>query len=191
MDSSLEIAWHQIDPAPEYEEMIRERMEKLERIYPHIISCRISIEMLHKQHVKGNFPEVHINLQVPGDEVVVSRELHRMNMRRPPNNVATAIRQAFRVAEQRLKDFKRKQYGEVTPAAPALVGHVAQLEPEKNYGFISVPGGGTLYFHRNSVAGDGFDRLRDGERVEYEPGMSDKGPAARRVWRAEKPGTVR
>ncbi len=186
MDSDLEITWHQISPTPAYEEMIRERVGKLERMYPHIVSCRVSVEMVHRQHVKGNFPEVHIVIQVPGEDVVVSRELHRMNERRPPNNVATAIRQAFRAAEQRLKDFKRVQYGEVTPPAPALVGHVAQIEAEKNYGFISVEGGGTLYFHRNSVAGDGFDKLRDGERVEYEPGMSDKGPAAARVWRANK-----
>lgn len=186
MDSELEIAWHQISPTPEAEALIRERVEKLERMYPHIVSCRVSVEMLHRQHVKGNFPEVHIVIQVPGDEVVVSRELHRMNERRPPDNVATAIRQAFRAAEQRLKDFKRQQYGEVKPEPVALVGHVAQIEAEKNYGFISVEGGGTLYFHRNSVAGDGFDQLKDGERVEYEPGMSDKGPAATRVWRANK-----
>jgi cold shock CspA family protein/ribosome-associated translation inhibitor RaiA len=173
MDSDLEIAWHQISPVPEYEQMIRERVGKLERMYPRIVSCRVSVELVHRQHVKGNFPEVHIVLQVPGEEIAVSRELHRMNERRPPNEVATAIRQAFRAAEQRLKDFKRRQYGEVKPETVALVGHILQLEAEENYGFISVPDGGTLYFHRDSVADDGFGRLPNGERVEYEPKMSD------------------
>jgi cold shock CspA family protein len=186
MDASLEMVWHQITPDPDDESLIREHMEKLQRLHPHIISARVSVEMLHRQHVKGNFPEVHIVLQVPGKEIAISRELHRMNLPRPPDTVATAIRQAFKAAEQRLKDHKQQRSGEVKPEPEALVGHIAEIEAEKNYGFISVPGGGTLYFHRNAVADDGFDSLRDGERVQYEPGMSDKGPAATRVWRANK-----
>ncbi len=34
--------------------MIRERM--LDRLYPHIVSCRASVEMAHRRHAKGNVP---------------------------------------------------------------------------------------------------------------------------------------
>jgi len=46
-------------------------VEKLDRMYNHLIGCRVSVENLHRQHRTGNVYEVHIELRVPGEDVVV------------------------------------------------------------------------------------------------------------------------
>lgn len=183
MDIPLELAFHNVESSAEVEAEIREHVAKLEKLYPHLIGCRVSVEMLHKQHRTGNVPEVHIQLRVPGREIAISREPQKAKQRRAQPNVHTAITDAFRAAEKRLKDFKRVQYGEVKPKEAPLQGYIASLEAEKNYGFIATGNGEELYFHRNSVADGGFDDLREGQAVQYAVVAGDKGPSAGRVWR--------
>lgn len=183
MDIPLEIAFHNVEPSDEIEALIREHVDRLERLYPHIVGCRVSVEMLHKQHRSGNVPEVHIALRIPGHDFAISREPHKAKQRRAAPNIHTSLTDAFRAAEKRLKDFKQQQYGDVKPKDVPIQGIVAQLVAEKNYGFIATGNGEELYFHRNSVAGGGFDDLQEGDAVQYSVVMGDKGPSAGRVWR--------
>jgi cold shock CspA family protein/ribosome-associated translation inhibitor RaiA len=182
MDIPLEIAFHNLAPSQEIEALVREHVGRLEKLYPHLIGCRVSIEMLHKQHRTGNVPEVHIAIRVPGREIAISREPHKAKQRRATPNVRTAIKDAFRAAEKRLKDFKGVQYGDVKVKEAPVQGYIAQLLAEKNYGFIATGNGEELYFHRNSVADDSFDDLREGDAVQYTIVAGDKGPSAGRVW---------
>lgn len=183
MDIPLEIAFHNLAPSQEIEALVREHVGRLERLYPHLVGCRVSVEMLHKQHRTGNVPEVHIAIRVPGREIAISREPHKAKQRRAAPNVQSAIKDAFSAAEKRLKDFKRVQYGDVKVKEAPIQGYVAQLVAEKNYGFIATGNGEELYFHRNSVADGGFDDLREGDAVQYTIVAGDKGPSAGRVWR--------
>ena len=185
MDIPLEIVFHNIGPSTEIEALIRQHAQKLEKLYPHMIGCRVSVEMLHKQHRHGNVPEVHVAMRVPGREIVVSREPHKVRQRRVAPTVESSIKDAFRAAGKRLKDFKQQQYGDVKAKemAMAIQGHVAQLVAEKDYGFIATGNGEELYFHRNSVADGGFDALHKGDAVQYSVLAGDKGPSAGRVWR--------
>jgi cold shock CspA family protein/ribosome-associated translation inhibitor RaiA len=183
MDIPLELAFHNVDPSAEIEALIREHVARLEKLYPHLIGCRVSVEMLHKQHKTGNVPEVHIAIRVPGREIAISREPHKAKQRRAAPNIHTSVKDAFRAAEKRLKDFKRMQQGDVKVKEAPIQGYVITLEAEKNYGFIATGNGEELYFHRNSVADDGFDDLREGDAVQYTVVAGDKGPSAGRVWR--------
>jgi cold shock CspA family protein len=183
MDVPLEIAFHNTEPSTETESLIREHVDRLEKLYPHLVGCRVSVEMPHKQHRSGNVPEVHIALRVPGREIAISREPHKARLRRALPNIETSIKDAFRAAEKRLKDFKQQQYGEVKAKELPLQGRIAQLIAEKNYGFIGTGNGEELYFHRNAVAGEAFDELQEGDVVQYSVAIGDKGPSAGRVWR--------
>src|SRR5436309_2163885 len=157
MDIPLEITFHNLKSSAKTEALIREHVARLEKLYPHLIGCRVSVEMLHKQHRTGNVPEVHVAIRVPGREIAISREPQKAKQRHATPNVHTSIKDAFRAAEKRLKDFKRVQYGDVKAKEAPLQGYVMTLEAEKNYGFISTGNGEELYFHRNSVADGGFD----------------------------------
>jgi len=79
------------------------------------------IEMPHKSHRAGsNAPNVHVLLRVPGREIVVSRELAHGGNKKPAPNAYAMVRDAFSAAQQRLKDYRRQQRGEVKRKSPAL-----------------------------------------------------------------------
>ena len=113
MDVPLEIAFHNLKASAEIETLIREHVDKLEKLYPHMIGCRVAVEVPHRQHKSGNIPEVHIAIRVPGREIAVSHEPHHAKERYAEPNLQTSVKDAFRVAEKRLVDFKQQQHGDV------------------------------------------------------------------------------
>ena len=169
MDTPVEIVFHNMQSSPAVEHEIRDRVEKLDRMYNHLIGCRVSVEHLHRQHRTGNVYEVHIELRVPGEDVVVSREPHHARERYSDPDVNVALRDAFKTAERRLLDFKRKQRGDVKvhESDPFFAGQVSQLYPNEDHGFLLTHEGTQLYFHRNSLMQRDFDELQVGDRVHF------------------------
>lgn len=51
---------------------------------------------------------------------------------------------------------------------------------DKGFGFIEGERG-DIFFHHSAVEGEGFDNLREGQRVEYSEGQGPKGPRAEHV----------
>jgi cold shock CspA family protein/ribosome-associated translation inhibitor RaiA len=184
MDIPLEIVFQGLKPSAKIEALVREHMAKLEKRFEHIIGCRVSIEIPHRQHRRGNVPEVHIEIRVPRKELVISREPHKAKERRANTDVSAVLKDAFSAAEKQLTEYKRQLNGDVKPKDAPLGGHVSELIAEKNYGFIATGVGEDLYFHRNSVADEAFDTLHQGDAVQYTIVLGDKGPSAGRVWRA-------
>src|SRR3954469_24054191 len=60
-------------------------------------------------------------------------------------------------------------------------GTIARLLIDKGFGFIRDEGGTEHFFHRSSVRGAVFELLREGQRVEFTPEDSGKGPRAGEV----------
>ena len=60
-------------------------------------------------------------------------------------------------------------------------GRVSRLYPHEDYGFIATRDGHEVYFHRNSVVNDAFDRLEVGAEVSYVEQDGRKGPQASTV----------
>ena len=187
MDVPVEIVFHNMPSSPVLETEIRERITKLDRLYEHLIGCRVSVEQLHRRHQTGNLYDVHIDLRVPGSEIVISREPHRAREKFLDPDVGIALRNAFQAAERRLLDYKERQRGQVKPHEAPVFGQVSQLYPAEDHGFILTAAGTQLYFHRNSLVQRDFDRLRVGDRVQFVETVGDTGPTASKVWRAETP----
>ncbi|MFA5942511.1 MAG: cold shock domain-containing protein [Candidatus Paceibacterota bacterium] len=58
-------------------------------------------------------------------------------------------------------------------------GIVAKKVAEKYFGFIKVEGREKdLFFHANELKNISFDELREGDKVSFEVGDSEKGPNA-------------
>lgn len=58
-------------------------------------------------------------------------------------------------------------------------GIVAKKVEEKYFGFIKVEGREKdLFFHANELKNTSFDELREGDKVSFEVGDSEKGPNA-------------
>jgi ribosome-associated translation inhibitor RaiA/cold shock CspA family protein len=189
MEIPAEITFHNMPASPALEADIRERVGKLERLYNRLVGCRVSVEHLHRRHQTGNVYEVHIELRVPGEDVVVSREPHHAKDRYTDPDVGIAVRSAFKTAERRLLDFKQKQRGDVKPHDAPFAGRVTQLYPDEDHGFLLNHEGTQLYFHRNSLVQRDFDQLEVGDRVHFVETVGDTGPIANKVWKAEgEPG---
>ncbi len=183
MQTPLEITFHNMQPSETVEAEIRKRAAKLEKMYERLVGCRVSVEGLHKQHRTGNVYEVHIEMMVPGQNLVVSREPHKAKERYANPDVYTSIRDAFKSAERQLNDFKQRQRGDVKPHDAMFQGQVSQLYPDEDHGFILTHTGTQLYFHRNSVMNNGFDLLKKGDAVHFVETVGDTGPIASKVWR--------
>jgi cold shock protein len=61
-------------------------------------------------------------------------------------------------------------------------GTIRKVVAERGFGFIAAEDGNEYFFHRSGVEGlDLFDRLNEGEKVEFTIEPSPKGPRASRV----------
>ena len=61
------------------------------------------------------------------------------------------------------------------------VGKVKWFNEGKGYGFIESESGKVLFVHFSEIQGDGFKTLTEGQEVEFEEGMGQKGPQATQV----------
>jgi CspA family cold shock protein len=63
------------------------------------------------------------------------------------------------------------------------IGLVKWFDINKGFGFVADAQGRDVFVHFSVIEGEGFRRLNDGERVEYEVAQGDKGFYATRVVR--------
>jgi CspA family cold shock protein len=64
-------------------------------------------------------------------------------------------------------------------------GKVKWFNESKGYGFIEPEGGGRdVFVHYSAIQGEGYKTLSEGQPVEYETILGDKGPQASNVLKA-------
>ncbi len=181
MEVPLEINFHNLDKTEWAEADIRSRVVKLNKIYDRLTACRVSVEAPHRQHRTGNLFEVRIEMTVPGKTLMVDKEPHHAKEKYATADLRVAIRDAFKAAERQLKSFKQQISGEVKPHEAQFHGHVTQIVPEQDHGFLLNKEGSQLYFHRNSVLRGDFDSIKPGDVVHYVEEIGDTGPIATKV----------
>ena len=114
MDIPLELSFHNLEPSDALKQAVQEHVAKLEQFHDHIIGCRVVIEIPNKSaKATGNPPDVHIVIRVPGKEIVVSREYKDNGHKKAANDAYQVLEDAFRVAQQQLKDYRRISHGDV------------------------------------------------------------------------------
>ena len=60
-------------------------------------------------------------------------------------------------------------------------GVVKWFSNRKGYGFIEQEEGNDIFVHHSAINMEGFRTLAEGDRVEFEIEMGDRGPAAKNV----------
>jgi cold shock CspA family protein len=132
----------------------------------------------HRQH-KGGLYAVRVRLELPGGKELAAS-------RNPPQDHAhedayVAIRDVFRALRRQLREHAAERRESVKTPDSQPHGVISELFAEKGYGFIRADDGRTIYFHRNSLLGNDFSRLRVGAEVHFAEEEGDQGPQASTV----------
>ena len=61
------------------------------------------------------------------------------------------------------------------------VGTVKWFNESKGFGFIASESGKDVFVHFSEIQGDGFKTLHEGQSVEFEESIGQKGPQATKV----------
>lgn len=180
MQTPLQVAFHNMDRSDAVETAIREKTDKLERHFDRITTCRVVVEAPHRRRGKGKLYAVRIDLEVPGKTLIVN---HTGTKNPAHEDVYVALRDAFDAITRQLEDYTRKLRGDVKTHEVPPHGRVRRLFPEQDYGFIELPDGGEIYFHRNAVVDDRFGQLEVGSEVRFvlAPDPGPQGPQASTV----------
>ena len=105
MQLPLQISARGVELGSATESLIRQHAEKLDRYYDRIMGVRVMVEGPQRQMGEPIVHNVHIDITIPGGEVVVKRQAHP--------ELQTAIQRAFDAARRRLQDYARRQRGDV------------------------------------------------------------------------------
>jgi ribosome-associated translation inhibitor RaiA/cold shock CspA family protein len=179
MQSPLQIEFDGLPPSEAVTARIEQRVAHLEKLFPRIIDGRIVVERSNHRHRKGNLYKIRIELNVPGDRLVISRD--------PGENLAhtdvyVAVRDAFAAMERTLQDYIRRLRGDTKHHdAPLTPGRIGRIFPYEGYGFIVTDDAREIYFDANSVIDKSFENLEVGRLVRFCEELGEKGPQATTV----------
>lgn len=177
MKLPLQVVFRNMESSASVEAKVRERADQLERIYDHIMSCRVVVEAHHKHHHTGNLYHARIDLKVPDAEIVASRDPGEHHAH---EDVYVAVRDAFDAVRRQLEDYARRQRGDVKSHDVPPHGRIAELHLDN--GKIEAVDGRLVYFHRNSVIDADFDKLAVGAEVRFVEEVGELGPQASTVY---------
>lgn len=159
---------------PEQEDLIRAEVTKLERFCDRLVTARVTVS------VPNRYPSgeprawaFRIALTVPAGDVEVSRQAKPL--------FRDALDDAFDAARRQLQDYAREIRGDVKVPVEPDHGAVSRLFGYEGYGFLTAADGHEVYFHRNSVPDNGFDKLVVGTVVRYVETEGERGPQASTV----------
>jgi cold shock CspA family protein len=189
MNMPMEITWRGVEKSVALEDEINQRAAKLERFHDRIISLRVVVENPHSHQQSGRPYRVRAVLRVPPNKELVSKR--ETSGGGPNQNLRTIVREAFDNLERQLKELGEVQRGKVKhhPAQEDMVAVVVRLHPQEGFGFLKTPEGRQIYFHRNAVLNDDYERLEEGTLVRYVAEPGEDGLQATTVAVQDKPGS--
>jgi cold shock CspA family protein len=190
MQVAPEVIFKGVDRSAWVEGYVAERLEHLEKFSNEITRCHVTLSREQSSHRKGNRYSVMVEVRVPKQHDLAAKkqkQIHDMRTQLP-----AVINEAFGAIETQLKRTiaRRRHEEKVHDGQPH--GMVEKLFPEEGYGFIRTIGDDQqIYFHRNSVLHDGFDRLGVGTEVRFAAEQGEEGPQASSVQLVGKPGVAK
>lgn len=181
METAPQLAFEGIAPSDAIAARVDKEIDKLERYFGRITSCRVVISKPQKRHAQGDLYSASVHLALPdGREVVANRNPH---IDHAHEDVYVAIRDVFAAARRQLQDEARKLRGDIKHHIGPPEAVIGTLVAEEDYGFLQTEDGREIYFHKNSVVDTDFKKLKTGDRVTFSESLGDKGPQATTVKR--------
>jgi len=99
-----QITYRGMPHSPAMDARITELAAKLGHFHPRITHCHVVVVEADHHKSKGNLFEVHVDLHIPGNDIVATRKANA--------DAYMAITEAFEVATRQLEDTVRRQRGQ-------------------------------------------------------------------------------
>ena len=176
-----EITYRHLDKTDAIQSLVEEKIAKLEQFCDYMNSCRVVIEKENDHPSSGSPYRVSIDVTIPHNRELAVVESPDTGKQYPP--LEAVIRDAFEAMRRQILSITTEQKGErkVHPEQQ-VSAMVTKLFADQGYGFLKeVSTGKEVYFHRNSVINDDFDRLTVGSGVRYKETLGEMGPQATTV----------
>jgi ribosome-associated translation inhibitor RaiA len=100
MQSLVQITLQDVPHSAALDARIREKVRKLEKLFPRVAACRVVISAPHHHQLHRRLFTVRLNIEIPGSEVVVTRNNHE--------DVYVLLRDAFVTAKRELESVMRR-----------------------------------------------------------------------------------
>jgi cold shock CspA family protein len=180
MQCPIEVNFRNVRKTNDIENLIDEKMAKLERICGRIVSCRVTVEKTNHHQRTGSPFCVCLDMIVPpGHELIVKHKSTEGNLHDSLSNV---LREVFNSAARQLKELLQRQRGKMKRHNQKRpTAFVSKVFPERNNGFIKTVNGHEVFFHKNNVLNGDFNRLEIGMGVRFVAELDEKGPRATTV----------
>ncbi len=186
MQIPLEISYRDVNKTPELDSLVREKIDKLEKICDYMTSGRVAIEK-PQQNLKAGSPfRVRLEFRIPPQhQIIVKREPGEGDRNDP---LEAVIRDAFEAARKQIRELVDKNRKEIKKHPEQEVSAIVnRIFPEEGYGFIRSMDGRDIYFHKNSVVNNEFGSIKEGTGVRFFEEQGEKGPQASTVQVVENP----
>ena len=121
----VQLTFRDMDSSPALEGFVQRSIEKLERVFPRIERCDVTVERPHQSHKQGQLYRVLLRIAVPGRDIVVSHE-HPLDGAH--ENAYVAARDAFRAARRQLEDHAARLRDFVKPRPQPAARPVERTE---------------------------------------------------------------
>lgn len=164
----------------ELEDLIRKKIEKIEKFCDHVVSCRVAVEKTHEHVQKGDAYQIRILIRIPfGHEIVIKKKPNRVQASFP---LSCAIHNAFNAADRKIKKLTDRQHRKIKRhPTQEMNGVVSKLKKKEGYGFLRSLDNREIYFTQNSVINRDFNNLKPGDGIHYVERISKKGSLASSV----------
>ncbi|MGV2828204.1 HPF/RaiA family ribosome-associated protein [Myxosarcina sp. GI1(2024)] len=183
------VTYRNLEKTPAIEALVEEKIAKLERFCDYINSCRVVVDKVKEHPDSGSPYRVSIDITIPNSREIAVNYSPDTGKQYAP--LEAVIRDAFEAAIRQIKDLSDEQQGErkIHPQQE-MDAVVTKLFAEQDYGFLkTIDTGKEVYFHRNSVIHDDFDRITVGTGVRYRETQGEMGPQATTVQIVDKQGS--
>ncbi len=179
MQVPVEIVFQNCQPSTALRAEIEQQVARLEKFGNRLTSCRVVVRAPETRHRRGDAYRIELRIALPQRRDIVVNHTHGDE---PENEHAlVAVSKAFAAAQRQIEDAMREMRGDVKQHQPPDHGHIARFIAGEDCGFIETADGRELYFHRNAVLNNGFDKLAVGDEVRFVENSGDKGPQASSV----------
>lgn len=123
MSAPLQLVFQGMDPSEAIASSVEHRFERLKRLAPQMVGCRVVIELAQKHQHQGRPVDVRIDLRLPGRELVVSRVADE--------DAYVALRDAFQDMRRQLEQVIQQQQARQLAHAHARNGTPVAREQEE------------------------------------------------------------